>query len=48
MFENDQKFGSDNKSISIRISFRSLERTLTNDEVNDLYFDIRDKIENEL
>ncbi len=47
IFENDKKFW-DRKSTSIRITFRSLERTLTNDEINKLYFTIRSKIENEL
>ena len=48
IFENDQKFGTDKKSICVRISFRSLERTLTNEEINITYFKIRDKLENEL
>jgi len=47
-YENDEKFWKDKKSVSIRITFRSLERTLTNDEINIAYFQIRDKIENEL
>lgn len=48
IFENDKKFGSDNKSVCMRIAFRSLERTLTNEEINILYFKIRDKLEKEL
>lgn len=48
MFEDDPKFGTDKKSITIRITFRSLERTLTNDEINVAYFQIRGKIEGEL
>lgn len=48
IFENDKKFWNDKKSVCIRISFRSLERTLTNDEINIVYFNIRDKIEKEL
>lgn len=48
MFENDEKFGKDKKSICIRITFRSLERTLTNEEINIAYFTIREKMEKEL
>jgi phenylalanyl-tRNA synthetase alpha chain len=48
MFENDGKFGPEQKSMTIRIMFRSLERTLTNDEINVVYFQIREKIEGEL
>ena len=47
-YENDEKFWKDKKSVSIRITFRSLERTLTNEEINIAYFQIRDKIEKEL
>ena len=45
MFEADSKFGTENKSVTIRITFRSLERTLTNDEINVTYFQIREKLE---
>lgn len=48
IFENDAKFGPDKKSVCIRITFRSLERTLTNEEINIAYFNIRDKLEREL
>lgn len=48
MFENTKKFWTDNKSVSIKITFRSLERTLTNEEINIMYFKIRENIENEL
>ena len=48
MYENDKKFGEEMKSVSIRITFRSLERTLTNEEINVAYFQIRDKLENTL
>ena len=48
MFEDDARFGIEKKSITIRIIFRSLERTLTNDEINVIYFAIRSKLENEL
>ncbi len=48
IFENDDKFGTDKKSICIRITFRSLERTLTNDEINIVYLKIREKLQNDL
>ncbi len=48
IYENDKVFWVDKKSISIRIIFRSLERTLTNDEINTMYISIREKIETEL
>lgn len=47
-FENDKKFWDDFKSISLNITFRSIERTLTNEEINEMYFDIRKKIEDDL
>lgn len=48
IYENDEKFWPENKSISIKIVFRSIERTLTNDEINIIYFNIRDKLQDEL
>lgn len=48
IFENDKKFWNDNKSVSIKITFRSLERTLTNEEINIMYFKIRENINKEL
>jgi len=48
IFVNDAKFGSDKKSICIRITFRSLERTLTNEEINVVYLKIRDKLQKNL
>jgi len=48
IYENDAKFGIDRKSLSIKIVFRSIERTLTNEEINTMYFEIRAKIEREL
>lgn len=48
MFESIKKFWEDKKSVSIKITFRSLERTLTNEEINIMYFKIREKIEKEL
>lgn len=47
-FENDKKFWNDFKSISLNITFRSIERTLTNEEINEMYFEIRQKIEENL
>ncbi len=47
-FQNDKKFWDHKKSISIKITFRSLERTLTNEEINKIYFSIRERIETEL
>lgn len=48
MYENSTKFWEGNKSVTFRIVFRSIERTLTDDEINMLYFKIREKLENEL
>lgn len=47
-YENDEKFEPSNTSITLNITFRSLERTLTNEEINTIYFGIRRKIESEL
>lgn len=47
IFENPKKFGN-KKSVCIRITFRSLERTLTNEEINEVYFKIRNKLTQEL
>lgn len=48
MYENDKKFGDMNKSLTIKIVFRSIERTLTNEEINKMYFEIRDKLNSNL
>lgn len=48
IFENDKKFWKEKKSVCIKITFRSLERTLTNEEINKLYFEIREKMQKEL
>lgn len=47
IYENDEKFGNDYKSLSLKITFRSIERTLTNEEINKIYFEIRGKLESE-
>ena len=36
-YENDEKFGAGNKSYAYRVTYRSLEKTLTDDEVNALH-----------
>lgn len=48
IFEDDDRFWKEYKSVCIRITFRSFERTLSNDEVNEIYFTIRRKMEEEL
>jgi len=47
-YENDEKFGQDKKSYTFRIVYRSLERTLTNEEVNILHDKIVEKTKEEL
>lgn len=46
-YENDEKFGKDKKSYTFRIVYRSLERTLTNEEVNQVHGKIIKKTEEE-
>ena len=46
--DGNGKFGTDKKSVTYRIVFRSIDRTLTNDEINGIYFNIREKIQSEL
>ncbi len=42
-FENEEKFGKDKKSYTFRITYCSPERTLTNEEVNKIQEEIRNK-----
>lgn len=39
-YENDEKFGADKKSYAYRITYRSLERTLEGDEVEQLHTEV--------
>lgn len=47
-YEDDVKFGLDKKSYTFRITYRSPERTLTNEEVNEIQDKIRAKTEEDL
>jgi len=47
-YENEEKFGADKKSYTFRITYRSPERTLTNDEVNKIQEEIRAKTAQDL
>ncbi len=47
-YENAEKFGKDKTSYTFRITYCSPERTLTNDEVNEIQEKIRAKTETEL
>lgn len=42
-YENDKKFGADKKSYTFHIVYRSLERTLTNEEVNGVHDKITER-----
>jgi phenylalanyl-tRNA synthetase alpha chain len=46
-YENDQKFGSDKMSYTYRITYRHLEKTLTNEEVNAVHAKLEERTENE-
>ncbi|MFA5878154.1 MAG: hypothetical protein WC845_02185 [Candidatus Staskawiczbacteria bacterium] len=47
-YENEEKFGKDKKSYTFRIVYRSPERTLTNDEINTIQEQIREKTKQDL
>jgi len=47
-YEDEKKFGKDKKSYTFRIVYRSPERTMTNDEVNKIQEEIREKTKEEL
>lgn len=47
-YEDDKKFGTGKKSYTFRITYRSHERTLTNEEVNKIQEQIIDKTKSEL
>ncbi len=47
-YENEEKFGQDKKSYTFRITYRSMERTLTNEEINKIQEEIRKKTEQDL
>ncbi len=44
-YENEKKFGAGKTSYTFRITYRSLERTLTNEEVNGLHARVEDMTE---
>jgi len=47
-YQNEEKFGKDKKSYTFRIVYRSMERTLTNEEINEIQLKIREKTEKDL
>lgn len=47
-YENDEKFGKDKKSYTFHIVYRSLEKTLINEEVNIIHDKITEKTKQEL
>ena len=46
-YENTEKFGKDKMSYTFRITYRSLERTLTNEEVNKFHAELESKTESD-
>jgi phenylalanyl-tRNA synthetase alpha chain len=46
-YENNRKFGSERKSYTYRVTYRSIERTLTNSEVNKIHSIIEAKTASE-
>jgi len=47
-YENEEKFGKDKKSHTFHIIYRSLEKTLTNEEINKIHEKIIDRTKQEL
>jgi len=47
-YENEEKFGQDKKSYTFRIFYRSLERTLTNKEINKIQEKIRERTKQDI
>ncbi|MEK7658498.1 MAG: hypothetical protein AAB352_01375 [Patescibacteria group bacterium] len=47
-YEDETKFGKDKKSYTFRIIYRSPERTLTNEEINKIQEEIREKTKTDL
>jgi phenylalanyl-tRNA synthetase alpha chain len=46
-YENDEKFGADKMSYTYRVTYRHLERTLTNEEVNAVHARLEERTEKE-
>lgn len=46
-YENDEKFGADKMSYTYRVTYRHLERTLTNEEVNAVHQKLEERTERE-
>ena len=46
-YENDAKFGTDKMSYTYRVTYRHLERTLTNEEVNAVHAKLEERTEKE-
>lgn len=46
-YENAEKFGTDKLSYTFRITYRHLDRTLTNEEVNKVHADLEERTEKE-
>lgn len=46
-YENNEKFGTDKMSYTYRVTYRHLERTLTNEEVNAIHAELEKRTEKE-
>ncbi len=46
-YENDEKFGQDKMSYTFRITYRHLERTLTNEEANNVHAELENRTESD-